>query len=167
MQENNPYASPAADVAQPNSSDVVLAGRLARFVGAMIDTLILFALLIPLLMYSGHWQLAMAGQESVIDVAMMSLLSISVFLTINGYLLAKRGQTVGKIITKIRIVDNETNKLLPFVRVYGLRYLPLGVITYVGTLGSLIALVDILFVFSVDRRCLHDIIAGSKVIKVN
>lgn len=168
MAEENPYAAPIADISQTETTEVVLASRGARFVGALIDGILLTVIFIPLMMASGYWERALAQQEeTLLQMAMIGLLGISVFLTINGYLLAKRGQTVGKIIAKTRIVSNETNELLPFFKVYGLRYLPLQIIAYMGTLGSLLTLVDALFIFGQDRRCLHDIVAGTKVVRAN
>ena len=42
----------------------------------------------------------------------------------------------------------------------------LGVIVMLALQGYLLALVDGLFIFGKERRCLHDYIAGSKVIRV-
>jgi uncharacterized RDD family membrane protein YckC len=115
----------------------------------------------------------MNGQVGMLEQFAMSLLSIVIMLALNGYLLAKRGQTIGKLVTKIQIVDYTTGELLPFVRVYVLRYLwmlPLAVLCLLvpgvvdDYLLGIISIANILFIFRADRRCLHDLIAGSKVV---
>jgi uncharacterized RDD family membrane protein YckC len=34
-------------------------------------------------------------------------------------------------------------------------------------LGGLLAVVDVLFVFRRDRRCLHDLVAGTRVVRTD
>ncbi len=46
----------------------------------------------------------------------------------------------------------------------GLRYLPTQVIVAIPVVGALYALVDALFIFGAEQRCLHDLIAGTKVV---
>ena len=62
----------------------------------------------------------------------MNVLGEVTFLAINGYTLATRGQTIGKLIGKIQIVDFNSSKLVPFWKLYVLRHLwtfPFGIIT--------------------------------------
>jgi len=165
MSEENPYAAPSADVTQTHGNEVELASRLARFGGAFVDGILITIIFIPLMMLTGYWERAVMQQQSVLEIAMLALIGISIFLTINGYLLAKRGQTVGKIVAKTRIVSYETNELLPFHKVFGLRYLPFQIVAQLGAVGSIATLVNALFIFRADRRCLHDLIAGTKVVK--
>jgi uncharacterized RDD family membrane protein YckC len=92
---------------------------------------------------------------------------------LNGYLLTTRGQTIGKLLTKIQIVDVQSGDLLPFLRVYVYRYLwtlPLLLVVILipgpadDLLVNVVYLIDALLIFGSDRRCLHDYIAGSKVV---
>ena len=46
----------------------------------------------------------------------------------------------------------------------GLRYLPTAVVTQIPLIGSILGITDILFIFGQERRCVHDLIAGTKVI---
>ncbi len=110
----------------------------------------------------------------VLEQLAMSLVGIVVMLIINGYLLFTRGQTVGKLLTGIQIVDHVSGQLLPFLRVYVFRYLwmlPLSLIVAIipgpmdDSLVGLAALVDALLIFGPSQRCLHDYIAGSKVVE--
>jgi uncharacterized RDD family membrane protein YckC len=106
----------------------------------------------------------MAGEQSIADTILLGLGGIGIFLAFNGYLLAKHGQTIGKRLVRTRIVSIKDDSILPFGRVVGLRYLPLWIIGQVPLLGPLISLIDSLFIFRKDRRCLHDHLAGTRVV---
>lgn len=88
-----------------------------------------------------------------------------VYLIVNGYLLYKKGQTVGKKLRNIKIVTMD-NTLPSFDHVYGLRYFLVYLIGSIPILGGIFSFIDALFIFRDDRRCLHDHIAGTKVIEV-
>ncbi len=89
---------------------------------------------------------------------------IAIFLAVNGFLLATRGQTVGKTIVKTQIVADD-GSMMPFGPLILKRYLPfwiLGMIPYLGLLN----LVNVLMIFRESHKCLHDEIAGTKVISL-
>jgi len=46
-----------------------------------------------------------------------------------------------------------------------LRYLPTSIVASIPIVGGLIVLVDILFIFGSEQRCIHDLIAGTKVVQ--
>jgi uncharacterized RDD family membrane protein YckC len=127
----------------------------------------------PVMFATGYYGRAQAQHVGFLEQITMSLFGIAVMLALNGYLLFTRGQTIGKMLTKIQIVDASSGELLPFLRVYVYRYLwMLPIIVVVafipGTIDDLlvnvVALVDMAMIFGEDRRCLHDYIAGSKVV---
>ncbi|MFO1066108.1 MAG: RDD family protein [Pirellulales bacterium] len=159
--------------ALPVSENDELAGRFTRFAAAMVDGIIMMAITMPVMFATGFVARTQAQQVSIFEQIGMSLLGMVMMLALNGYLLATRGQTIGKLLTKIQIVDAQSGGRLPFLRVYVYRYLwmlPLVlVVAFIpGTaddgLVNLLALIDALFIFGADRRCLHDHIAGSKVV---
>jgi uncharacterized RDD family membrane protein YckC len=94
----------------------------------------------------------------------MFLVGQSVFLMLNGSFLANYGQTIGKKLMKIKIVDMEGNNL-GLIKLYSLRYLSFSLFSQIPVAGGLISLLNILFVFGKERRCLHDRLAGTQVIK--
>jgi hypothetical protein len=47
-----------------------------------------------------------------------------------------------------------------------LRHWLFVVLQYIPGVGSIIGLADLLFIFRQDRRCIHDFIAGTKVIQL-
>ena len=83
---------------------------------------------------------------------------------VNGYLLARNGQTVGKLALGIKIVRSNREKI-SFGRIIGLRCLPVWIVTSIPLVGGLIGLADILLVFREENNCLHDDIADTKVVK--
>ena len=94
----------------------------------------------------------------------MVILFAVVSIAINGYLLVTRGQTVGKLMVGIRIVDAGSNGAATALNVLGLRYVAVFVVLAIPNIGQLLGLMDIMFMFRGDRRCVHDLIAGTKVI---
>jgi uncharacterized RDD family membrane protein YckC len=84
---------------------------------------------------------------------------------VNGYQLWYFGQTLGKKMMKIAIVD-QNDKVPAFAKLIGLRYVPFQLAGAIPGL-ALVSIVDILMIFRSDRRCLHDILAGTRVIDVS
>ena len=144
----------------------VLAGRGQRLGGALLDSLIAIVVSAPVMLVAGVFKQMANGEAMTLgQKAFFFVFGLVVFLVINGYLLAKRGQTVGKMVAGTRIVSHETGQILSLGRVFCLRLLPLSIIGQIPFIGGLFALVDTLFIFRQDRRCIHDLIAGSTVIK--
>lgn len=164
MNEENRYAPPKADVQDADGESGNLASRGARLGGAIIDAIISGIVSFPIMYYTGFWQSAMTGEVNIGDQLMLAIFGIVVFLLLNGYLLAKRGQTIGKALVGTRIVSVEDEQILPLPKVFGLRYLPINIVAQVPYVGSILALINVLFIFRDDRRCVHDLIAGTKVI---
>ena len=65
----------------------------------------------------------------------------------------------------VRIVMYENGKLPGFVNGWLLRSFVPGLIGQVPYVGGLFSLVDILCIFGEERRCIHDMIAGTKVVE--
>ncbi len=85
-----------------------------------------------------------------------------VILIIQMVLQGTRGQTIGKILMKIRIVDWRTGEHPGWMRLVLLR----GIFHW-GLSGSLIYwLVDSLFIFREDRRTIHDLYSETRVDKL-
>ena len=87
-----------------------------------------------------------------------------IFMVINGYLLVTKGQTLGKLALGIRIVDAVSNGAATAVKILGLRYVLVMLVAAIPIIGGLLGLIDFLFIFREDRRCVHDLIAGTKVV---
>jgi uncharacterized RDD family membrane protein YckC len=142
-----------------------LASRWKRLGGVLIDGAIMFCAVIPLVWLFVNIDLLAEDQEmSLAWDIVISVLMWGIFLMLNGYLLAKYGQTIGKRIVGTRIVDYRTNKLVPLAKIFFWRYFAMGLAGDVPYVGVLIGLADPLFIFYDDKRCIHDLIAGTKVV---
>lgn len=164
MSSHDPYAPPDAAVEVPGA-EAALAGRGTRLGAVIIDGIIQTVALVPVMLVLGVWDAAMRGENSLTLSLGVPVISALLFLAIHGVLLVRHGQTVGKRLVGIRIVSVEDGSVPPFARVYALRYLLIQAIASVPLAGSLFALVDALFIFRGDRRCLHDLVAGTRVIR--
>jgi uncharacterized RDD family membrane protein YckC len=93
-----------------------------------------------------------------------AITGVLTFLLLNGYLLATRGQTLGKALLKIRIVrpsgEPASGARLALRYGVGLCNRPHG-----GHALWIYSLVDCLMIFRKSRRCLHDEIADTIVVK--
>ena len=85
-------------------------------------------------------------------------------MTINGYLLATAGQTIGKRLVGTRIVNVSDERIPRFLPLLGARYGITWLVGLIPGVGTVYGLVDALFVFRDDRRCVHDLFAGTKVV---
>jgi len=143
-----------------------LAGRLERLAAVLIDALTGIILGGAALALYGDLEPVLKGQPLTTQQSLLvAVWSWGGFLAINSYLLFKRGQTIGKYFLGVRIVDLQ-GRIAPLWRVILLRYLPASVVAQFGVLGNLAVTLDDLLIFRKSRRCLHDIIAGTRVIKV-
>lgn len=165
MDEVNVYAPPVADLETPQ--EINLASRWARLGGSLVDGIVAMIILGPVMYFTGFWERAMSGDVPISDTIIYGLLGLVVYLVLNGYLLSKRGQTIGKLVVGTRIISIETNEILPLWKVFVVRYLPLAVSANLPIIGPLIVGIDSLFIFRKDKRCIHDFIAGTKVIKAS
>lgn len=166
MAENDPYQPPATELRAPvdlGPEGEILASRESRLGAAIIDGLIVMAILLPL-----QWAMGMfEDAESNTMVTTMASAGGGLALTvlIQGYFLATRAQSLGKMALKIKIVTLD-GKNADLVRIVTLRLLPITLVSMIPVVGGFVSLVDSLFIFRADQRCIHDHIAGTRVVKV-
>lgn len=145
----------------------VLASRWKRLGGALLDALITLVINFPVMFATGIFAQIVEGKTMTTgQIIFFFFFALVVFLGVNGYPLAKHGQTVGKRIVGTRIVDKDTGQILSLGKVFGLRYLPFSIVSQIPVLGGLLCSVEVLFIFREDKRCVHDLIAGTKVVDV-
>jgi uncharacterized RDD family membrane protein YckC len=80
-------------------------------------------------------------------------------------LLAWRGQSVGKLLLGLRIVRVTDDGPPGVVRAFLLRGTLPFMVEQIPLVGLLFWLVDSCFIFRDDQRCLHDLVAGTRVIR--
>ena len=166
MTQANPYQPPEAKLVDESAqTGIVLAERGQRFAAAIVDGLLGLAIGVPIVFALGTIDYVRRGATPPFSLLLAgAVLGFAGFLLLHGYLLNKYGQTIGKRLLGIRIADLDNN-LPPFGRIIGLRYLPIQALAMIPVLGSVLPLIDVLFIFREDRRCIHDLIAGTRVVK--
>ena len=88
---------------------------------------------------------------------------IIIMLGIQAFMLAKSGQSIGKKLTKIKIVDAENGEKVSLMRVFTLRSFIFIILNMLFM--PLITIIDHVFALSEKRQTLHDKLAKTKVIK--
>jgi uncharacterized RDD family membrane protein YckC len=87
-------------------------------------------------------------------------------LAVQIILLTVRSQSVGNLLSGTRIVRIGDGAPGGFLRAFLLRGCLARVLRQLPLLGPIFWIVDSLFIFRADKRCLHDLIAGTKVVNV-
>ncbi|SIO44819.1 Uncharacterized membrane protein YckC, RDD family [Singulisphaera sp. GP187] len=166
MSFDNPYAAPEADltVIKEVESDGELATRSTRLGAAIVDSLIGIVYAMPITYLLGTWNYISQGLTPPIGLSLTATaLGFLAFLLIHGSFLKANGQTIGKKLAGIRIADLNGN--VPDLGTLILRrYLPISIVASIPLLGAYLPIGDVLFIFRKDRRCVHDLIAGTKVV---
>ena len=163
------FSESAENIEDVNRDTFNLVSREKRLVGFLIDGLINILLLIPISIIT-TLGIGDVVQEHLSNLIVLSpalltvLIGGGVFLILNGYLLFKRGQTIGKVVVKTRIVDLNGN-IPNFGKLIVLRYLIFILVSLIPIIGVLVGL-GVFLIFFKERRCLHDYIAGTRVVDV-
>lgn len=162
------FAPPRAHV-----EDIPVAGRvgeaatrMSRLLAAVVDVFIALVLL-GLISWLTPWNPWAAPSDGYWMLPQWSAAigGFLVFALTHGWLLATRGQTIGKVLLRIRIARPDGSQA-SLGRVLGLRYGIGSLLTVIPALGQIWGLLDAVFIFRASRRCLHDQIADTVVLKV-
>jgi len=164
-------ASPATAVV---AADPNLGHRGLRLLAAFIDGFIESLCWLPTSQAVMRAMLEMMKAGRITPQDVMETFGAAIFrsvpylvalVLVQATLLTLRGQTIGKIIVGLRIVRVPDGSPAGFLRAFLLRgFLP-RCLRHVPLVGFLFWIVDNCFIFRDDRRCLHDLIAGTKVVK--
>jgi uncharacterized RDD family membrane protein YckC len=170
----DPFAPPSADLApRPlgHGEKQRLAERGHRLVAVIVDTAALFALAgtgygIGIALSN---PLGLSGEPEKGLGALIAMLLALPLQIYQWYLMSTRGQSLGKRWLRIKVVRVDGSDV-DFVQGVLLRsWVLLGVAVLLGILGiapvaRLLNSVDTLSIFTSNRRMIHDLIAGTKVI---
>src|ERR1700691_2729574 len=173
---NNNYAPPksvVADVAT-DTAGIEKASRGSRLAAVILDGLIISIPLAP--SYFAAFQAAMHGPRfsllsfwaavaatgtmfylgAIIDIALLVLTGVFVY---------RNGQTIGKKLLGIKVVRSDGSRA-GLARIFWLRYLVAQYLfPIIPMVGMLYALVDVLMIFGEAKRCCHDYIADTIVVR--
>ena len=164
---DNPYAAPVAHLAEaPAAEGLVQAERGTRLGAALLDGLMFALCYIPFVI-----GLALATPQSgqVNDTPMFigtgaMLVGMLALMGFNCVLLYRNGQTIAKRWLGIRVVRADGSRA-GLARIIFARILPTGLLGAIPLIGPIISLTDALLIFRDDRRCLHDQIADTIVVR--
>jgi uncharacterized RDD family membrane protein YckC len=169
MNVPNPYAPPKAAVADPvdgESEPNTLATRRQRAWAATLDSLIALLVSVPLEIHFKFLDYVLQAEEIPIGLTYgVAALSFVLFMLLNAYFLNRNGQTIGKLLVGIRIATLD-GAIPDLWRIIGLRYALPSFAALLPYVGFILYTLDVLFVYRADRRCIHDLIAGTQVLRV-
>ncbi len=173
MQSENPYEPPAVEEVAASllqSTSLELASLSQRFLGAFIDGLIFtaFNFLCGYALYLAGFIRSFDDYDNlgILGATLLSFVSFAFHISINWKFLSTSGQTIGKKMAKTRIVTLD-GRLPLMVDLVFKREAFFTFIVEIPVVGLYLSLIDILFIFGRQRRCIHDLIAGTRVIKAH
>ena len=139
-----------------------LADRGSRLLAAIVDGFVvagpLFVFAVGIFVASGGRE---PSSEAVAFAGLAGVFFMFLLVVYNMYLTSVYGETIGKRVASVRIV-NDIDGLPPgFVNGVLLRS---WVVVFLGTCVPLFGLIDVLFIFGSKRQCLHDMMASTRVI---
>ena len=157
-----------------------LAGRFRRLVATLVDAVLVPSLSLVLVMITG----VVEDAEDYADsfwILWVFLLAVASYLILNGYGLWRYGQTLGKMLMGIAIVpadpmataadgnddDQYGSSPAPIWKLICLRalFFPLLFVVIIPPIAVL-PIADHLFIFGKRRRCLHDFVSGTVVVRL-
>lgn len=159
------FAEPVEATAEAPQSPpaAALATLSQRFIAALVDGVPLAAIFF--LTQSGlPDENGQGGSNLQVAIGLVLMLALA---GCNLYLLATRGQTIGKKLQRIRIVALEGDHHPGLFRVFWLRSFLNGLIGSIPLFGPIpvYSLIDVLCIFGKERRCLHDYLAQTRVVQ--
>lgn len=138
------------------SNEVVPASRGSRFCAKVLDTLITSASVAPGIVL-----------EPTLGGDLLWIMAAGYLLTsaFQWYMIATRGQSIGKRLLRIKIQHSD-GAPVGFLHGVVLREWAILAASLVPIAGRFVMLADALSIFRRDRKCLHDLIAGTEVVCV-
>lgn len=177
----NPYAAPTRPDEDPSAYRQRTASRWRRLAATLIDGLALVVILVVATMVtrlvaaselklrapSVPIRNQIASDPSLIPPILAAMLLPALLLySLQCYLVAKRGQSVAKVWLGIRVVRCD-GRPAGFLHGVLLRTWLMGAMMALPVVGWLIGVANILMIFHHRSRCLHDVLADTRVIDVS
>ena len=142
-----------------------LASRWVRLGARLIDALIAlpFFIITTLWFFISFDSTASSAESTFILI--VGLIIFAPYFIVQWVLLSKYGQAIGKKLVRIKIVKVGTGQNGGFIANVLLREWVNGILCALPYIGELYQLIDVLFIFREDKRCIHDFIAGTHVVE--
>ena len=158
MAEVNPYAAPKAAVQDAPSGAAELASLWQRFAGNFVDGVVMTLAWVPGAVLAPRY---LGEQHPLVPV--LIAVPVLVVLGLQLWMVTRHRASIGKRAMKARMVRPDGGEA-PVWRIVLLRALPVAVVSAIP-FANLLVLVDALFIFGKSRRCLHDYLGGTIVVK--
>ncbi|MEZ5325066.1 MAG: RDD family protein [Verrucomicrobiales bacterium] len=110
-------------------------------------------------------ELTEAEQAKILHFLMAVGIVILVILILQVVFLCTKGQSIGKMFLGIRIARDPSMAPAKFVHAVLLRSVVPWIINMIPIIGGLFSIVNVLCIFGADKKCLHDRIASTAVVK--
>jgi uncharacterized RDD family membrane protein YckC len=168
MNAPNPYAPPRAavsDIADP-AAGLELAGRGTRLVATILDSIIfMVAVYVPLLVFGGDATVTPDGEVDwgpMLGSAggVVACIGLLVWAWFTYKFVKENGQSIAKKMLGIKVVRSD-GSAASVGRIFWLRNVVNGVLSIIPLYG----LIDALLIFGETRKCIHDKIADTSVVK--
>src|SRR5882757_3093202 len=157
-----------------------LAERGTRLLAASIDELLVLGICLPMVfgavpaiisMVSGGTDPELIDTGDIVRAMLggpgtiVTVVALIAWCVITAWFVAANGQSIGKRLVGIKVVRTDGSRA-SFARIFLLRNVVNGLPNFLPYLGWLYQLViDPLFIFQDSRRCLHDMIADTIVVR--
>jgi uncharacterized RDD family membrane protein YckC len=160
-----------------------LAERGARLLAASIDELIVLGACLPVLIGPVRLISAMVATSltgELVDTSNVSsdivnamlqgpgiivtVIALLAWCVITAWLVSANGQSIGKRLVKIKVVRTDGSPA-SFGRIFLLRNVVSSLPCLLPYLGLIYLLADPLLIYQDSRRCIHDLIADTKVVR--
>lgn len=163
--EMNPYHPPVDETVDELSyADLSLATPGARLAASLLDGLFVGGVNLLITWQLGLFDEVLRRPKDIGLTATTAAIGFGIWLVLQIAFL-RSGQTIGKRIVGLRMVDYETGVPPSVGWLIVLRYLPVQIMAVIPVIGPLLTIIDALFIFGSERRCIHDQIAGTKVVR--
>lgn len=169
--DHNPYAPPTQiEQLRPasNGGDEDLqfpAEPWDRLLARLVDGFLILLLIVPWMIFLIAMDMISVAEFRDNSFASLKVLPAELPIAIYQWILISRtGQTIGKKWMRIRVVKLDGSPV-GFGDGVALREWVIRGIGFIPCLGPIVSLVGILMIFGQERRCLHDHIAGTRVVK--
>jgi uncharacterized RDD family membrane protein YckC len=169
---SNPFQPPQASVSEVPVAGLEPGGRWERLGAALIDSLAVPLVIYLPVIFVGAPSIILAlsrHEQPVFTPALVgafaaSFLLVIAWIVVTIMFVSRYGQTIGKRIVGVKVVRNNGERA-GLGRIFWLRNVVSALPALIPLVGSIYGLVDILFIFGDSRRCIHDMIGDTKVVR--
>jgi uncharacterized RDD family membrane protein YckC len=165
LSTSNPYAPPRGHVRDVEPEALEPADRVQRLGAFLVDgvagfLMIYFPALTLLLATGALDDTAEIDGTTIATALFLCLIGLIAWALITALLVARNGQTIGKRLLEIKVVRSD-GSVASLGRIFWLR----NFVNWLLGVIPLYVLVDLLFIFSERRQCIHDLLADTIVVR--